>query len=86
VAPEAEVKVFLTASPRERARRRAAQTGEDEAAVLRAQTDRDRRDSSRAHSPLQAAADAVAVDTTGLSLDEVVDRVAALVDRTRSLR
>jgi cytidylate kinase len=78
VWPQAEVKVFLTASPRERAERRAAQLGVDVEQVLAEQVVRDERDETRAASPLRAAGDAVALDTTGLSLDEVVDRVAAL--------
>jgi CMP/dCMP kinase len=79
VAPGAEVKVFLTASPQERARRRAAERGEDLPAVLAEQAIRDERDSKRAHSPLVAADDAVEVDTTGLSIDEVVTSIADLV-------
>jgi cytidylate kinase len=78
VAPDAKVKVFLTASPEARARRRAAELGANEATVLADQTLRDQRDTERAHSPLQAAPDAVTIDTTDLTLDEVVDRVAAL--------
>jgi cytidylate kinase len=78
VSPGAPLKVFLTASAEERARRRAAQTGEDEAAVLAAQRDRDERDRNREHSALRAAEDALEIDTTGLSLDEVVARVVAL--------
>ena len=78
VSPDSPLKVFLTASPEERARRRAAQTGEDPAAVLAAQLDRDRRDETRAHSALRAAADAVEIDTTGFSQGEVVGRIAAL--------
>ncbi len=81
VAPWAEVKVFLTADPAERARRRAAQYGLDEAEVLRDQIERDRRDTEREHSPLRPAGDAVEVDTTGLTLDEVVDQVVGLVPR-----
>jgi CMP/dCMP kinase len=84
VSPEAPLKVFLTASPEERARRRAEQTGEDPAAVLAAQRERDARDETREHSALRAADDAVEVDTTGLPLDEVVDRVEALA-RDRGL-
>lgn len=84
VSPEAPLKVFLTASSEERARRRAAQTGEDEAAVLAAQRERDERDETREHSALRAAPDAVEVDTTGLSLAEVVERVVALA-RERGL-
>jgi CMP/dCMP kinase len=79
VAPRAEVKVFLTASPAERARRRAAERGEDPEAVLAEQAIRDKRDSKRAHSPLVAADDAVELDTTGLSIDEVVAKIADLV-------
>ena len=84
VSPDAPLKVFLTASPGERARRRAAQTGEDEATVLAAQRARDARDETRAHSALRAADDAVEIDTTGLSLDEVVERIVALA-RERGL-
>jgi len=84
VSPEAPLKVFLTASPEERARRRAAQTGEDEATVLAAQRERDERDETREHSALRAADDAVEIDTTGLPLDEVVERVVALA-RERGL-
>jgi len=78
VSPDSPLKVFLTASERERARRRAAQTGEDEAAVLAAQRERDLRDETREHSALRAADDAVEIDTTGLSLEEVVGRVTGL--------
>jgi CMP/dCMP kinase len=84
VSPEAPLKIFLTASAEERARRRAAQTGEDEAAVLAAQRERDERDETREHSALRAAADAVEIDTTGLGLDEVVARVVGLA-RERGL-
>jgi cytidylate kinase len=78
VAPDAELKVFLTASPGERARRRAAETGGDVETVLAEQATRDDRDRTREHSPLTAAADAVEVDTTGLGIDEVVARIVAL--------
>jgi len=78
VSPDAPLKVFLTASPEERARRRAAQTGEDPAAVLAAQRERDARDEGRQHSALRPAGDAVELDTTGLTLGEVVDRVESL--------
>jgi cytidylate kinase len=84
VSPEAPLKVFLTASPEERARRRAAQTGEDPDAVLAAQRERDARDEGREHSALRTAADAVELDTTGLALDQVVDRVVTLA-RQRGL-
>jgi cytidylate kinase len=76
VAPDAELKIYLTASPRERALRRAAELGVAAEIVLAEHAIRDERDSRRAHSPLVAAADAVALDTTGLSLDQVVARIA----------
>lgn len=79
VAPDAAVKVFLTASPQERARRRAAELGGDLATVLAEQAIRDERDRTRSVSPLQAAPGAAVIDTTGLSLPEVVERVVALV-------
>jgi cytidylate kinase len=78
VAPDAAVKIFLTADPRERARRRAAELGGDAATVLAEQTLRDQRDSTREHSPLEVAPGAVELDTSGLSVKEVVARIAAL--------
>jgi CMP/dCMP kinase len=79
VAPDAAVKVFLTASPQERARRRALQLGVDAGTVLAELSARDERDRTREHSPLQAAPDAVELDTTGLTIDEVVARIVELV-------
>jgi cytidylate kinase len=79
VAPDAAVKVFLDASPEERARRRARELGVDPATVLAEQAIRDERDRTREASPLAPAPDAVVVDTTGLSLDEVVARITSLV-------
>jgi cytidylate kinase len=79
VMPSAEVKVYLTASPQERARRRAAELGLDPQAVLVEQTLRDQRDITRADSPLRPADDAVELDTTGLTLEQVVSRIVALV-------
>ena len=78
VAPGAELKVFLTASPEERARRRAAELGADSETVLAEQTLRDERDSTREHSPLAAAPGSVLLDTSGLAVAEVVERIAAL--------
>jgi cytidylate kinase len=78
VSPDAPLKVFLTASEEERAARRAAQTGEDPAAVLAAQRERDRRDTTREHSALRPAPDAVEIDTSDLSLSEAIERVAEL--------
>jgi cytidylate kinase len=84
VSPDSPLKIFLTASDEERARRRAAESDEDPKAVLEAQRRRDARDTEREHGALRAAADAVELDTTGLSQDEVVARVVALV-RERGL-
>ena len=78
VAPGAALKVFLTASPEERARRRAAELGTDPATVLADQALRDERDRSREHSPLRSADDAVELDTSGLTIDEVVARIGEL--------
>jgi len=83
VAPAAEVKVFLTADPGERARRRADELGVEHALVLAEQAIRDQRDSTRNHSPLRPADDAAELDTTGLTLEQVVDRIAKLVSRAR---
>jgi cytidylate kinase len=79
VAPDADLKVFLTADPAERARRRATQLGVDSATVLAEQTMRDERDRNRAVSPLRPADGATELDTSGLTLAQVVDRIAALV-------
>jgi cytidylate kinase len=86
VAPGAAVKVFLTATAEERARRRAAQTGGDAEQVLREQAERDERDASAERSVLEPAVDAVPVDTTGLTLDEVVAQIETLAVEARELR
>ncbi len=82
---DAGVKVFLTARPEVRAERRAAElraAGEDvdEGEVLAALLERDRRDSERAVAPLRRAADAVEIDTSRMTLDEVVDAVVGVVE------
>ena len=79
VAPEAPVKIFLTADPAERARRRALELGGDADTVRRDQAIRDAQDASREHSPLELAPGAVELDTTGLSVDEVVERIVGMV-------
>jgi cytidylate kinase len=84
VFPDAAVKVFLTARPEVRAARRAAELRKagdavDDAQVLAALIERDRRDSTRAVAPLRKAADAVELDTSGMTLDEVVEAVAGIV-------
>jgi CMP/dCMP kinase len=78
VAPDAELKVYLTADPAERARRRAVELGGDQATVMAEQTLRDQRDSTRAHSPLEAAAGAIVLDTTGMTVEQVVERIVGL--------
>lgn len=78
VCPDAPLKVYLTASEQERARRRAEQTGEEPSRVLADQRDRDTRDRGRPHGALRPAEDSVEVDTTGLGIDAVVERIAAL--------
>jgi cytidylate kinase len=85
VCPDAQVKVFLTASPEVRARRRAAELGADPARVLADQRERDERDERRAHSPLIAANDAVPVDTSELDLEDVVGQIETLVVEAREL-
>jgi len=84
VCPDSPLKIHLSASEEERARRRAAETGDDEGAVRAAQRDRDARDREREHGALMTAADAVELDTTGLGVDEVVERIAAIA-RDRGL-
>jgi cytidylate kinase len=84
VSPDSPLKVFLTASEQERARRRAAETGDDFAFVLDAQRRRDARDTEREHGALRAAEDAVELDTSSLSLEEVVGRVVTMA-RQREL-
>ena len=79
VAPDAAVKVFLTATPEERARRRAAQTGGDYGTILRDQAERDERDATADRAIFEAPHDSVPVDTTELSLDEVIEQIATLV-------
>ena len=78
IAPQAELKIFLTADPTERARRRAEQTGRPLDEVLAEQQQRDRRDGERELSPLVAAADAVQLDTTALSADEAIAEIVEL--------
>jgi cytidylate kinase len=78
VWPTARPKVYLTASPEARARRRAGETGGEVAAVAADIARRDRLDSTRAASPLTRSADAIELDTTELDIDQVVDRLVEL--------
>jgi len=85
VLPDAELKVFLSADPEERARRRARQTGREAELdrIREAISRRDRQDSEREVSPLKPAPDAVVLDTTSLELEEVVSRVLDLASGLR---
>ena len=78
VAPDAPLKIFLTASPDARATRRSRQDGTDRSGTAADLDRRDTYDSSRAHSPLRAAEDAVHVDTTMMEIDEVIQRLVDL--------
>jgi cytidylate kinase len=91
VFPAAEVKIYLDASPEERARRRAhdpahAGGAEGVTSIAGALAERDRLDRTRAASPLMVAADAEVLDTTGLSVEEVVSQALALIERRTGLR
>ncbi len=86
VFPEADVKFFLTASSQERAQRRFAEEREQDPQVnladtLADMTERDRRDSTRVDSPLRRADDAIIIDSTGLSIDEVFEQMMAVVQK-----
>jgi cytidylate kinase len=84
VAPNSPLKIFLTASPEARAERRAAETGQTMAEVLAAQEERDRRDSEREHGALYAADDAITIDSSEMTADQVVAEIAGLA-RERGL-
>jgi cytidylate kinase len=89
IFPEAQLKIFLDADPQERARRRAAefQEGDDEtgrATVLREMEERDQRDKNRPVAPLTVAPDALLIDSTGLTIDEVVERIVKEALQRRS--
>jgi cytidylate kinase len=79
VFPDAALKLYVTASPRERAERRVREIGGDVDDVEVSISERDRRDMSRADGPLRKGSDAVVVDSTGLTVEAVVDNVIALL-------
>ena len=79
VAPEADLKIFLTASPEQRAQRRAAELATDWRVVLRDQALRDAQDAERQHSPLRPALDSIELDTTDRPVEDVVQQVVGLV-------
>ena len=80
ICPDAEVKLFVTASPEVRAKRRHLEVGGDYAEVLRAVIERDARDASRADAPMRAAADAVLIDTTDMTIEQAVAKAIAVVE------
>jgi cytidylate kinase len=84
VSPDAPLKIYLTASDEERARRRAAESRELFGDVVEAQRERDARDAGREHSALRPAGNAIELDTTRLTADEVIERVVDLA-RKRGL-
>lgn len=79
VFPDADLKLFVTASARRRAERRVAEIGGDVDEVEASIIERDRKDSSRADSPLVEASGATIVDTTGMTITEVVDHVLEML-------
>ena len=79
ICPEAEVKLYVTASAEVRAHRRWLEVGGDEAQVLAEVRERDARDMGRADAPLRAAEDALVIDTSELTIDEAVARAVAVV-------
>jgi len=84
VLPNADIKIFLTASANERAARRVQQNGGDLVQVAREIEDRDRLDSTRLDSPLVPAKDAIHVDTTGLTINDVVSNIVSIVAQRES--
>jgi len=90
VLPDAPAKFFLTASVRERARRRWAQLKDDSGSsldnVVAELKMRDQRDRERQHAPLKQAADAIAIDSTTLRVEEVVDRMLGVLERRKLIQ
>ena len=80
ICPEAEVKLYVTASPEVRAHRRWLEVGGNEAQVLAEVRERDARDMGRADAPLRAAKDALVIDTSALGIDEAVAVAIAAVE------
>ncbi|MET0911332.1 MAG: (d)CMP kinase [Ilumatobacteraceae bacterium] len=81
VFPDAALKLFITASPQERAARRVREIGGDVDDVAASIAERDRRDMSRLDGPLRSDGGAVVVDTTGVPIDAVVDTIVGMLDR-----
>jgi cytidylate kinase len=88
VLPDAQLKIFLTASPEERAKRRAKQLEQkgikiDFDSVLKEITERDERDSNRSAAPLKQAEDAALIDTSNMQFSEVVSKISSLINERR---
>lgn len=86
ICPEAEIKLYVTASAEVRAHRRWLEVGGEEAEVLAQVKERDARDMGRADAPLRPATDAVLIDTSDMSIEEAVARALALVEHALSAR
>lgn len=84
ICPEAEVKLYVTASPQVRAHRRWLEVGGDEARVLAEVQERDARDMGRADAPLRPAADALQIDTSDLSIEAAIAAAIAAIEAARS--
>jgi cytidylate kinase len=79
ICPEAEVKLYVTASAEVRAHRRWLEVGGEEAQVLAEVQERDARDMGRADAPLRAAQDAVVIDTSAMGIDEAIDHACRII-------
>lgn len=79
ICPEAEVKLYVTATAEVRAARRHGELGGDYAAVLREVIERDMRDAGRADAPMRAAEDAVMIDTSDMGIEEAIEAARAVV-------
>jgi CMP/dCMP kinase len=86
ICPDAEVKLYVTASPEVRAHRRWLEVGGDEAQVLAEVVERDARDMGRTDAPLRPAPDATLIDTTSLGIDAAVARATAVVEAALAVR
>jgi cytidylate kinase len=86
VLPQADLKIYLTASEQERARRRSLETGSEAERTSAEIASRDARDSQRTFSPMKAAADAVVLDTTDLSLEQVLEQILEILSGIRAER
>ncbi|QEU08717.1 (d)CMP kinase [Paracoccus yeei] len=84
ICPEAEVKIYVTASDSVRAHRRAMELGADEAMILAELRERDARDAARDVAPMRPADDAEALDTTALRIEDAIARAIAIAERART--